>query len=124
VHLAVQIQLWRRGECLQISTSFVACFKSPYLFLRRLGTKKHLLCDFFVVGDKTISGKVDMVEEEAKVGYMKCSELWLFTVNSTAKCCFFKGELSSEKLHELVSRLRKQELDYDFTVHNVHVAGS
>ncbi len=49
---------------------------------------------------------VDTVEEEALAGYLTDGELWIFTDNSTAESCFFKGGLSSKLLHELVLRLR------------------
>ncbi len=42
----------------------------------------------------------------------------------TAKGCFFHGGSSSKLLHELVLRLRKTEMEYDVTLHVVHVAGS
>jgi hypothetical protein len=64
------------------------------------------------------------VEEEAKEGYLKGGELCLFTNNATAKGCFFCGGSSSKLLHKLVLRLRKTELEYDFALHVVHVAGT
>jgi hypothetical protein len=67
---------------------------------------------------------VKTVEEVAKEGYLKGGELWLFTNNVTAEGCFFRGGSSSKLLHELVLRLRKTELEYDFTLHMVHVAGT
>ncbi len=67
---------------------------------------------------------VDTVEDEAKEGYLKDVELWLFTDDSTAESCFFKGGSSSKLLHHLVLRLRKAEMNYGFTLHVVHVAGT
>jgi len=67
---------------------------------------------------------VDTVEEEAVEGHLKESELWLFTDNSTAEGCFYRGGSSSKLLHELVLRLRKAEMKYGFTLHVVHVAGT
>jgi hypothetical protein len=67
---------------------------------------------------------VDTVEEEAKEGYLQGGELWLFTNNATAEGCFFCGGSSSKLLHELVLCLRKTEMEYDFTLHVVHVAGT
>jgi hypothetical protein len=66
---------------------------------------------------------VDAVDEEAKEGYLKGSELWMFTDNSTAESCFYNGGSLSELLHELVLRLRKIELDHGFILHVVHVSG-
>jgi hypothetical protein len=67
---------------------------------------------------------VDTVEDKAKEGYLKDGELWLFTDNLTAESCFYKGGSSSKLLHELVLRLRKLEMDFGFTLHVVHVAGT
>ncbi len=39
---------------------------------------------------------VETVEEETGESYLKNSKLWLFTDNSTAKSCFYKGRLSSK----------------------------
>ena len=63
---------------------------------------------------------VETVEEEAVKGHLGGSELWLFTDNSTAKGCFYRGGSSSKLLHESVLRLRKAELKYGFTLHMVH----
>ncbi len=67
---------------------------------------------------------VETVEEEAKGGHLKDGELWIFTDNSTAENCFFKGGSTSKTLHELVMRLRKAEMSFGFTLHLVHVAGT
>ena len=67
---------------------------------------------------------VETVEEEAKGGHIKDGELWIFTDNSTAENCFFKGGSTSKTLHELVLRLRKAEMSFGFTLHLVHVAGT
>ena len=64
------------------------------------------------------------MEEEAKEGYLKGGELWLFTDNATAKGCFFRGGSLSKLLHKLVLHLRKTELEYDFALHMVHIAGT
>jgi hypothetical protein len=45
---------------------------------------------------------VKTVEEEAEEGHLKDKELWIFTDNSTAGSCFFKGGLTSKLLHKLV----------------------
>ena len=67
---------------------------------------------------------VETVEEEALDGYLTGGELWLFTDNTTAEGCFFRGGSSSKLLHELVLRLRRTEVEYDLTLHVVHVAGT
>jgi hypothetical protein len=67
---------------------------------------------------------VKTVKEEAGKGYLRNSKLWLFTDNSTAKSCFFKGGLSSKLLHELILRPRKAKIRHGFVLHVVHVAGA
>ena len=67
---------------------------------------------------------VETIEEEAKEGHLKDGELWIFTDNSTAESCFFRGGSTSKTLHELVLRLRKVEMSYSVTLHLVHVAGT
>jgi hypothetical protein len=67
---------------------------------------------------------VETVEEEAVEGYLEGGELWIFTDNSTAESCVQKGGSSSPLLHELVLRLQKAELDQDFNLFVVHVAGT
>ena len=67
---------------------------------------------------------VETVEEEAKEGLLKDSELWIFTDNSTTKSCFFRGGSTSKLLHELVLCLQKAEMTCGFTLHLVHVAGT
>ena len=62
---------------------------------------------------------METVEEEAKEGYLNGSELWLFTDDVTAEGCFFRGGSSSKLLHELVLRLRKTEMEYEFTLLNL-----
>jgi hypothetical protein len=67
---------------------------------------------------------VKTVKEEAKEGYLQGGELWLFTNNATAEGCFFHGRSSSKLLHKLVLPLRKTGIEYDFTLHVVHVAST
>ncbi len=67
---------------------------------------------------------VENIEEEALSGYLMDGELWIFTDNSTAESCFFKGGSSSKLLHKLVLWLRKVELNTNFMLHVVHVVGT
>jgi hypothetical protein len=73
---------------------------------------------------RELSNLVETVEEEAKEGYLKDGELWIFTDNSTAESCFFRGGSSSKLLHDLVLRLRQTEMTFGFTLHLIHVAGT
>ena len=67
---------------------------------------------------------VETVEEEANQGHLRDTELWLFTDNSTAESCFARGNSSSKKLHELIVRLRKVEMEAGLNLQLVHVAGT
>ena len=67
---------------------------------------------------------VETVEEEASEGQLSNVELWLFTDNSTAESCYYKGSSTSPLLHELILRLRKVEIDIGFRLYMVHVAGT
>lgn len=42
---------------------------------------------------------------------------FLFTDNSTAEACFYKGSSKSKLLHDLVLRLHKLEMDYSLIMH-------
>ncbi len=66
---------------------------------------------------------VETAEEEAVEGYLKDGEFWLFTNNSTAESCFFRGGSSSKLLHDLVLQLRKAEIHHGFVLHVMGVAG-
>jgi hypothetical protein len=67
---------------------------------------------------------VEMIEKHVEDGTLKGHELFMFTDNSTAESAFFKGTSSSEKLFELVLRLRKIEMAGSLFIHLVHVAGT
>jgi hypothetical protein len=67
---------------------------------------------------------VEMIEELVRAGTLRGHELFMFTDNSTAESAFFKGTSSSEKLFNLVLRLRKIEMEGDLFIHLVHVAGT
>ena len=66
---------------------------------------------------------VDTLEKMKAEGELKGTEIYVFTDNSTAECAFFKGTSKSEKLHDLVLRLRLLEGEASCRVHFVHVAG-
>ena len=67
---------------------------------------------------------METVEGEARLGHLHGTELWLFTDNSTAENCFARGNSSSKKLHELIVRLRKVEMEAGLNLQLVHVAGT
>lgn len=50
-------------------------------------------------------------------------KIFLFTDNSVAESVYWKGNLSSRKLFELVLRLMKLEFCHSLLLHLVHVSG-
>ena len=72
---------------------------------------------------KEFTNLVDTTEEEAEAGRLRNCEFFLFTDNSTAESCFYRGSSTSRKLHGLVVRLRSLEMKYGLLVHLVHVSG-
>ena len=64
---------------------------------------------------------VEALEEEARKGTLKSSEVFFFTDNSTVERCFYKG--SSSKLLDLVIRLRRLEMAHSLRLHISHVSG-
>ena len=72
---------------------------------------------------KEFSNLVDATEEEAAAGRLQNCEFFLFTDNSTAESCFYRGSSKSDKLHRLVVRLRRLEMDHGLLIHLIHVSG-
>ena len=67
---------------------------------------------------------VETMEEEAQSGNLSSSEIFFFTDNSTVESAIFHGTSSSEKLLELVIRLRVLESQIGFVLRVSHVAGT
>jgi hypothetical protein len=67
---------------------------------------------------------VEKIESLVEDGSLRGHELFMFTDNSTTESAFFKGTSSSEKLFELVLRLRKIEMEGDLFIHLIHVSGT
>jgi hypothetical protein len=67
---------------------------------------------------------VEMIESLVASGNLAGHELFMFTDNSTAEAAFFKGTSTSEKLFDLVLRLREIEMEGSLSIHVVHVSGS
>ena len=72
---------------------------------------------------KEFTNLVDTTEEEAEAGRLRNCEFFLFTDNSTAESCFYRGSSTSKKLHGLVVRLRSLEMKYGLLIHLIHVSG-
>lgn len=73
---------------------------------------------------RELSNLVNTVEEEAYAGRLSNSELWLFTDNSTAVGCTWKGSSTLRLLSKLVVRLWKLEMDAGLKLRIVHVSGT
>ena len=72
---------------------------------------------------KEMRNLVDMVKEEAEAGRLQNCEFFLFTDNSTAESCFYRGTSKSRHLHGLVLKLCGLEMAYGMTIHVIHVSG-
>jgi hypothetical protein len=72
---------------------------------------------------KELKNLVDTVAEEAGAGRLKNCEFFLFTDNSTAESCFYRGNSKSRQLHALILQLRSLEMTYGMTIHVIHISG-
>jgi hypothetical protein len=73
---------------------------------------------------KELCNLVEFTESEAERGRLRNCEYFLFTDNSTAESCFYRGTSSSKILHSLVLRLRLLEMKYGMLIHLIHVSGT
>jgi len=72
---------------------------------------------------KELRNLVEATEAEAKAGRLSNCEYFLFTDNSTAEGCFYRGSSKSKRLHELILRLKLLEMSYNLLIHVIHVSG-
>ena len=72
---------------------------------------------------KELRNLVESTEVEAQAGRLSNCEFFLFTDNSTAESCYYRGSSKSKLLHELVLRLRVLEMRYGVLLHVIHVSG-
>jgi hypothetical protein len=72
---------------------------------------------------KELSNLVQTITIEAGAGRLRNCKFFLFTDNSTAEGCFYKGTSKSKRLHSLVLSLRLLELEFGMTLHLVHISG-
>jgi hypothetical protein len=63
------------------------------------------------------------MEEEARAGRVVDTEVFLFTDNSTTKSAYYKGSSTSKKLHGLILKLHKLQMEFRIIVHLIHVSG-
>jgi hypothetical protein len=71
---------------------------------------------------RELSNLIYSIEENHAKGLLHDSELFIFTDNMTAESAFFKGTSSSERLFELILRLRNLQMNGSMMIHFVHVA--
>jgi len=67
---------------------------------------------------------VETLEEGVHLGDLHLSEVFIFTDNSSAEGCFYKGNSPSRTLFYLILRLRLLEMTGQLRLHMIHVAGS
>jgi hypothetical protein len=67
---------------------------------------------------------IESLEAQVADGRLRGAEVFLFTDNSTAEAVFYKGNLTSRPLFELMLRLRKLEMEGELILHIIHVAGT
>jgi hypothetical protein len=72
---------------------------------------------------KELKNLVDTIGEEAKEGKLGDCELFIFTNNSTAEGCFYRGNLKSVCLHALVLDLWTLKMTYGMAIHVIHISG-
>ena len=72
---------------------------------------------------KELQNLVNAIGAEAKAGRLQNCELFMFTDNSTAESCFYRGTSKSRQLHRLILDLRMMEMDFGLTIHIIHISG-
>ena len=66
---------------------------------------------------------VETIEEMVEQNTLKGKELFLFTDNSTSEAAFSNGSSKSEKLFDLVLRIKQLEMHNQAKIHIIHVSG-
>jgi hypothetical protein len=72
---------------------------------------------------KELSNLVDSLDEILTNNDLRGCEMFMFTDNSTAEAAYWKGTSHSQKLFDLVLRLKKLEAKHDMILHVIHVSG-
>ena len=66
---------------------------------------------------------METVVGEARAGRLRECEFFLFTDNSTAESCYYRGNSKSKRLHSLILDLRALEMEFGMTIHVIHISG-
>ena len=72
---------------------------------------------------KEIQNLVDTVKAKARAGRLQGCKFFLFMDNSTAESCYHRGSSKSKQLNLFVLELRMLEMEFDLTIHIVHISG-
>jgi hypothetical protein len=72
---------------------------------------------------KEFENQVESLEHEALEGNLTNALVYFFTDNSTVEACLYKGNSSSEKLFQLMVRMRKLEMKHNAKIVVSHVSG-
>jgi hypothetical protein len=67
---------------------------------------------------------VDSIEDGVHRGELDNAELFIFTDNTTAEGCYYRGNSDSQRLFAQVLRLRKLEMHASLCLHVIYVAGT
>jgi hypothetical protein len=72
---------------------------------------------------REMTNLVDTLDEMGDQGALKGAEIFLFTDNSTSEAAYYNGSSKSEKLFNLVLRVKKLEMHRQAKIHIIHVSG-
>jgi hypothetical protein len=72
---------------------------------------------------RELTNLVDTLDEMGIQGALKGAEIFLFTDNSTSEAAYYNGSSKSEKLFDLVLRVKKLEMHRQAKIHIIHVSG-
>ncbi len=72
---------------------------------------------------RELRNTVDAIEVDHKKGLLDGFELFFFTDNEVAERAYYKGTSSSQKLFDLVLRLRRIEMAGKMIIHVIHISG-
>jgi len=73
---------------------------------------------------KELKNIVDTLHKYASDGFLRDTEIWMFTDNSVAESAYFRGTSKSRQLFELVLQLRKLEMAAGCRIFVIHVTGT
>jgi hypothetical protein len=73
---------------------------------------------------KELCNLVDSIEDGVRCGELANSKLFIFTDNTTAEGCYYRGNLDNRRLFGQILRLRQLEMHASLRLHEIHVAGT